>query len=470
MDKNYYMKWAAIIGIPALILLCPTPEGFSIEAWRLFAVYVGTILGIMLRPMAEPVIMLVSIAVVSLWLKQMSGVLGGYANGTAWLVFTAFSLSQAFATTGLGKRIAYILIGKIGRSTLGMGYAFMITDTLISPATPSNTARTAGIVYPIFHSLSIALGSEPGPTARRVGSYFNLLAYQISMTTSCLFITATASNVIVLHFGKSILNVDISWMQWAIAAFVPVMLVLIFIPWITLKLYPPEITHIPDYKEISAQGLEELGPMSGKEKTLVVLFLLAVAGWATSKLTGFPATAISIAFVAASLVTRVLTWEGVLKTGGAWSTLIWYGGIIGLATTLSKVGFFTSLVAVISKFLSLKGVNPYMAFAVILFISIAIRYVFASTAAYATSFVPVLFSIGLAAELPAVALVLLLGISLTWGALVTHYGGAAGPVLFGAGYVDQFTWWKVGTVVVVIHALVTLLIGLPYWRMLGYWA
>jgi DASS family divalent anion:Na+ symporter len=83
--------------------------------------------------------------------------------------------------------------------------------------------------------------------------------------------------------------------------------------------------------------------------------------------------------------------------------------------------------------------------------------------------VPVLFSIGLAAELPAVALVLLLGISLTWGALVTHYGGAAGPALFGAGYVDQVTWWKVGTVVVVIHALVTILIGLPYWKMLGYW-
>lgn len=469
MDRSYYLKWGAVIGVPIMILLCPTPAGFSQASWQLFAVYVGAILGIMLRPMGEPVILLLAITVASLWLKQMGTVLGGYSNGTAWLVFTAFSLSEAFATTGLGKRVAYLLIGKIGKSTLGMGYAFVVTDTLISPATPSNTARTGGIVYPIFQSLSVALGSEPGPTARRIGAYFNLLAYQVSMTTSCLFITATASNIIVLHFAKSILNIEISWIQWAVAAFVPVMLVLLMIPYIVYKLYPPEIKHIENYKEISQKGLDELGPMSGKEKTLLGLFILAIIGWATGSLTGFPATAVAIAFLTFSLITRVLSWADVLKTGGAWSTFIWYGGIIGLATALSKSKFFESLVNSLGSHLDLSGVNDYVALGIILFISIAIRYVFASTAAYATSFVPVLFSIGLAANLPLVPLVLLLGISLTWGALVTHYGGAAGPVLFGAGYVDQFTWWKVGTVVVAIHFIVTMVIGIPYWKLLGFY-
>lgn len=469
MKQELAIKWAAVIGVPLLILAMPVPGGFTLDAWRLFAVYVGAILGIMLRPLAEPAIMLVAVAIVSLWLNKMNAVLGGYSNGTAWLVFTAFSLSKAFSGTGLGQRIAYILIGKIGRSTLGLGYALTITDTIISPATPSNTARTGGIVYPIFDSLSRALGSSPGETARKIGSYLNLLAYQVSMTTSCLFITATASNVIVLHFAKDILKVNVSWMDWAVAAFVPVMLVLAIIPYATYKLYPPEIKYVDNYKEIAEKGLAKLGPMSSKEKTLALLFVLAVIGWATTSITNFNATAIAIAFVAAALVTRVLTWEDVLQTGGAWSTLIWYGGIIGLATALSQAKFFVSLAQVIGTAVNLSTVSQPIAFAVILFVSIAVRYVFASTAAYATSFVPVLFTIGLAANLPALPLTLLLGISLTWGALVTHYGGAAGPVLFGYGYVDQVTWWKVGTIIVALHFVVTLLIGFPYWKLLGFY-
>lgn len=35
-------------------------------------------------------------------------------------MFSAFTLSAAFVTTGLGKRIAYLLIGKIGNTTLGL--------------------------------------------------------------------------------------------------------------------------------------------------------------------------------------------------------------------------------------------------------------------------------------------------------------------------------------------------------------
>ncbi|SQB20890.1 Sodium:sulfate symporter [Citrobacter koseri] len=62
---------------------------------------------------------------------------------------------------GLGKRIAYILIGKIGNTTLGLGYVTVFLDLVLSPATPSNTARAGGIVLPIINSVAVALGSEP---------------------------------------------------------------------------------------------------------------------------------------------------------------------------------------------------------------------------------------------------------------------------------------------------------------------
>ncbi len=112
-------------------------------------------------------------------MKNTNSLLLGYSNSVTWLVFSAFMVSSAFIKTGLGRRIAYILIGKFGSSSLGLGYVAAITDLILSPATPSNTARTGGIVYPIFLIIASALGSEPGPSARVFGAYLSLLLYEI---------------------------------------------------------------------------------------------------------------------------------------------------------------------------------------------------------------------------------------------------------------------------------------------------
>lgn len=71
---------------------------------------------------------------------KVSEVLSGYASGTTWLVFAAFTLSAAFVITGLGKRLSYVLIGKLGSTTLGLGYVTAILDLIIAPATPQYRA------------------------------------------------------------------------------------------------------------------------------------------------------------------------------------------------------------------------------------------------------------------------------------------------------------------------------------------
>jgi di/tricarboxylate transporter len=79
---------------------------------------VGAILGMMLRPVPEAVVLLVAIAVSSIFFKNTTVVLSGFASPTTWLVFSAFMLGQAFIETELGKRIAFLLIGTIEESTI----------------------------------------------------------------------------------------------------------------------------------------------------------------------------------------------------------------------------------------------------------------------------------------------------------------------------------------------------------------
>ena len=86
-----------------------------------------------------------------------------------------------------------------------------------------------------------------------------------------------------------------------------------------------------------------------------------------------------------------------------------------------------------------------------------------------SAFIPFLFTLGMVAQVPPMPLIFLIGFSSCFGGLLTHYGGAVGPVLFGTGYVDQGTWWKIGTIVTVFNVVIYMTIGLAYWKLLGLW-
>jgi DASS family divalent anion:Na+ symporter len=466
--KGKLIRAAVTILVPVAILLIPAPAGLPILAWKLFAIYIGAILGMMLRPVPEAAVLLVAIGVSSIWLKNTDVALAGFSNPTTWLVFSAFMLGQAFIETGLGRRIAFLLIGKLGRTTLGLGYVAAFTDLIISPATPSNTARTGGLVYPIFRSLAVTLGSEPGPTSGLIGGYLSLLMYQISITTAHVFLTASATNLIVTSFAKTILGVDVSWMQWAQAIAPIALLILLLLPLIVYMLYPPEIKHI-DNRSISQRGLSEMGPTTRREKTLAWLFGLALVGWATGSITKIDATAIAVGFVAACLITGVVSWNSLAGAKGAWSILMWYGGIIGLASGLAKAGFFTWLTKVISRNFSFAGYSTFTVLLILVLLSCGVRYFFASLAPFCTTFIPVLFTIGLVANVPKWPLIFLMGAASEFGCLLTHYSNAVAPVLFSPGYVDQATWWKVGHIVALISGIIYMTLGLGYWKLLGLW-
>ncbi|WP_250205788.1 anion permease, partial [Escherichia coli] len=57
----------------------------------------------------------------------------------------------------------------------------------------------------------------------------------------------------------------------------------------------------------------------------------------------------------------------------------------------------------------------------------------------------------------------------SYGGMVTHYGGAAGPVIFGVGYNDIKSWWLVGAVLTILTFLVHITLGVWWWNMLIGW-
>ena len=51
-------KTGILIAVPLVMWFIPPPAGLEVDAWRLFGFYITAIIGLILRPFPEPVILL----------------------------------------------------------------------------------------------------------------------------------------------------------------------------------------------------------------------------------------------------------------------------------------------------------------------------------------------------------------------------------------------------------------------------
>ena len=465
--KDKLWRVGVMAAIVAITWFGGTPDGLKPQVWQLFGIYLATIVGLVLKPFPVPITVLLGVATSSILLSNTKDVLAGYSNTALWLIFAAFALSVAFGKTGLGHRIAYHLVRLFGSTTLRLGYVTAFLDLILSPATPSNTARAAGIVYPINLSIAEAVGSYPGETAKKAGAYLLQNGYFATKVTSFLFATAMAPNYLALDFITKLTGVSLNWAQWAAAMFVPGFIMLMLIPLIGYMYERPSVKDI-DNKKIAADGLAELGPMKASEKGLIVIALLAITGWILPTFgIKIDATAVAIVAMIATFVCGIISWDDLLKTKAAWNTLIWFGGILGLSSALTKGKFFEWLAKYLEAHMNF-GLDPFMMLILISIISVVVRYFFASGTAYISAMLPVFLIVGINAGIDPTLLAFIMIGTNAYGGSVTHYGAAPGPIIFSAGYNNVKDWWTVGLISAVVCLVLNYVIGIPWWKITGF--
>jgi DASS family divalent anion:Na+ symporter len=326
--------------VGAVLWLIPPPGGVESSAWHLLAIFVATIVGIIAKPLPMGAVAVLGIAATVLTRTlELEDALSGFSNGVIWLIVLAFFIARGFIKTGLGTRIAYLFVSVLGKKTLGLSYGLAITDLVMAPAIPSNTARAGGVVFPILRSLSSTYGSEPNdPSARRVGSYLTVTAFQVNCVTSAMFLTAMAANPLAAELADG-LGVQITWGRWALAALMPGLVSLAVLPLLLYKLYPPEVKETPAAAEQARQRLAEMGPMSIPEKVMLGTFLVLLALWtAGDQLLGMSSTTAALVGLGILLVSGVLTWGDVIGEKSAWDTLVWFAALVMMATFLNELG------------------------------------------------------------------------------------------------------------------------------------
>lgn len=468
MLKTNFQKGMLSILAGAAIWFFPMPEGLKPQAWQMFAIFVATIIGFILHPLPIGAIALIAVGLTGfLKILAPAAVLSGFGNATIWLIVSAFLFAKGFIKTGLGRRIAYKIMAAIATSSLKLGYTMAITDLIVAPATPSNTARGGGILFPIVKSLCAAFESEPGPTAKKIGSYLVACTFQNNCITSSMFVTAVAPNLLVVTLAKETAGVDISWGLWALAAIVPGLLALAICPYLVYKICPPELTQTPEAPELARRELAKMGPMSKEEKIVFGTFLLALGLWATSSFTGLNATMIALVCIGIMLIGGALVWEDVITEKGAWDTLFWMGGLMSLATGLAKSGFVDWFAKGVAA--SLTGISWLTALAILCLINMYVHYAFASLSAHVGALYAAFLAVAVAAGAPPMMAALALGCQTGIMGCLTHYATGPAPIFFGAGYHSQPEWWRVGFICSLLSLIAFLVIGPVWWKVLGLW-
>ncbi|AWG25516.1 anion permease [Flavobacterium kingsejongi] len=461
-----------VIGVTLWFI--PAPEGVTPEAWHLLAIFLATIIGIILKAASMGTLCMLAIALVAMSgvlapgnpLESISLALRGFGDKIIWLIGISFFIARGFIKTGLGSRIAYLFITLFGKSSLGLAYSLGAADLLLAPAIPSNTARGGGIIYPIMKSMSMSLGSMPDQpeTHRKVGAYLTLNSYYMNLIASAIFLTGTASNPMCQKFAAD-LGIEITWMSWFWAAIVPGLASAILIPLLLYRIFPPELKKTTEAPAMARLKLKEMGPVTRNEWLMVLAFVILLVLWISGDFFQIDATTTAFIGLSILLLTQVLTWEDIKGEKGAWDTIVWFATLVMMASSLNELGFIPWFGQLIQT--KLLGLSWTTAFPIIVLTYFLSHYLFASATAHVAAMYAALLAVGMAMEVPPMLLALMLGYTGSLYGTLTHYAHGPAPVFFGSGYVDVKKWWIMGLIVGISLMLIWMGLGGLWWKAIG---
>ena len=454
--KFRWIKRIATLAIGILIWNLPIPWDITPDAWHLFTIFITAIIGVLLEALSiftASVIALV--AVVLLRVLPAEKAFSGFSESFILLILAAFLVAKGIIKSGLGRRIAFLLIRRFGKSTLNLGYCLVITDTIIGPSIPSNTARS-GIMYPITHALSLDTGSLPTPEGRRRTGTYLMMTYIAGQTiSSALWLTGMAANPVGVGIAEQF-GVNMNFGNWFFVASVPCIVALIAIPFVLYKLFPPENKYTPEAPEMARKGLLEMGPMSRQEWIMAGTFLGMILLWAFSPVLNINLAIVAFLGLSILILANIYTIEDIREGGGdALETYIWFAILYMMSTALNDMGFMKILGAQLSAYIS--GYNWVTVYILLTVLYIVIHYLFVSQTAHLLALYAVFLQVAVNAGVPPALMAFMLSFATNLFAAITPQASSSNILFVGSGFLPSRDIYYQGAVITVLNTIIFLL-------------
>jgi DASS family divalent anion:Na+ symporter len=439
------------------------PEGLTLQAWRLFAVFAGAIFAVVTNalPILTASVFAVAAAVLT-GLLRADAAYAGFANGTILLIVIAFLVAGAVVKCGLGARAGYWMVSWFGRSTLGLSYSIFLLDAVIAPAFPSNTARS-GVLYPLTLSLADAAGATPGDAGRqKVGAFLMYSGMASLSVSSALWLTAMAGNPLGAEVARGF-GVDMGFGRWLLASAVPTICAMALLPVVLFWVIRPEVRATPEAPAAARKALAELGPLTQQEWTVLVVFAAMVALWAAAATLGLDSTAIAFLGLGVLLATGSITAQDIAQQGDVLATFIWFAVLFTLSSQLNELGFMSYLGTRLS--MALSGLASPTVGLILVAGYILLHYLFVSQTAHVLALFGVFMDVGVRLGVNPTVLAFQLLFAANYFSVITPQGSSANLLFAGSGYFSQGDLYRLGAITTAVSFLIYAVVGTP-WLML----
>lgn len=478
-------RYGLLVALTALtvVMLLPTPDGLPVAGQRMLGILAFSIIVWMTDCISYPVSAVAIIALTAFLLgvsadpagtgkvlgttQALTLALSGFSNTALALVGGALFLAAAMMKTGLDKRIALLVLSKIGARTNRVLIGVIVVGFILSFFVPSTTARVSCMV-PIVLGIISAFGVAK---KSRFASVLMIATAQADSIWNVGIKTAAAQNMIALSFIEKQLGQTISWLEWFVAAapFALIMSVLLY--YLLLWLMPPEMEEVAGGQAAVARALNELGPMRSDEKKLLAVSVLLLLFWSTEKvLHPFDTSSTTLAAIALMLLPRI----GVMNWNEAqqripWGTLILFGVGISLGSALLSTKAAAWLAQVVVSGLGLQTMPIIGVLASLAAFLIVIHLGFASATALAAAIVPILIAVLQSVKTPGVNVVgmtMVLQYVISFG-FILPVNAPQNMVAYGTETFEVKDFIKTGIPLTIAAYLLIVLLGVTYWKWLG---
>jgi anion transporter len=305
MNRRKPIQSMLVAIVPAAIWLAPLP--LDPKSHRALAICAFMILGWITEVLDHGVT-----GIIGCYLFWMLGVVrfdvafSGFANDSSWFAPGAMLFGIMGGKSGLGRRLAYGVMLRIGTTYSSILLALILTDFVLTLLIPAGLARVV-ILAPVALGLVEAWGLAPGGNIGR--GMFLILTYTAGVFDKTII--AGSAAITARGLIETLGATPVLWSRWFLA-YLPSDFIIIVAAWrITLWLYPPEQAALPGGTSFLTEELRSMGRWTNPEKKSLLLMLLAAALWMTDFLHHLPPSMICIGIALLAL----LPATGVLELG-----------------------------------------------------------------------------------------------------------------------------------------------------------
>lgn len=448
MSTEQQKKWIPIastiaaIAVFFLILFLKLPETVTPEAQKSMALFAFALIMWIARPIPIYLTSIILILLLPLIgaVEDQEIVFGALGFDIIWLMVSAFVLTSAMSATNLGKRIALYLTTKFAKTPTQVLVVFVIVNYILAFFVPSTTAR-ASLIVPIALIILEIYKAVPGKS--NFGRLLMLQGVQNNAFATSVVMTATSAQVLAIGFINEQAGGDVGYMEWLLGSLPQAIIttVIAFIVGMCLYKYKDEMTGaMGGAAETLKKQLEELGPISVREKKALFIFLLTLFLWATGDYQeawfGFEISTEQTAVLGMLLCLLpgigVISWK---EANIKWDLMIFSAGAYAVGNAVDDSEAASWLIGNLVEAIGLDRMNPSLVAVILIFITVFSHMIFTSKTVRTTILIPAVITLaqGLGIDPVPLALVCAFGISTTI-TLPPH--SKVNTLYFGTGYFD----------------------------------